>query len=207
MIRDFNIEWLEKKIYIPAQSFQSQVSGAFIGDGTSAFAEISSFDVTGALLASTGTGINHIMMVPYDLDRNHAIRFRVWWSNSTTDGDIETPTLVYKALTAGDAMIDAATALDTVIPAYTFNATANAMEVTDFGAIKRGTLADKTEALILKLTLTFNTASNSEISLMGLEMRYTPRKTAGPRRNILGGRRMKDTAPLGVILNVKQEGL
>jgi hypothetical protein len=208
LIRDFNIEWLEKSVYIPASTFQSQITGAFIGDGTPVFAEIAAADVTAPLLASTGTGLNHIMRIPYDVDRNHAIRFRVWWSNNTTDADVETPVLVYKALANGGVVIDAATALDTVIPATTFAATADTVTASGFGVIKRGTLADTSEFLILKVTCTFNTASNSELSIYGLEMRYTPRKTAGPRRNIVGGRRLDVTKPLGVIWqNTAQEGL
>jgi hypothetical protein len=208
MIRDFNIEWLEKSIYIPAQLFQSQITGAFIGDGTPVFAEIAAADVTAPLLASTGTGINHIMRVPYDLDRNHAVRFRVWTSINIADQDVETFTILYSALKAGGTIIDAATALDTVVPAYTFSANINSAEVTSFGAIKRGTLLDTTEFLALKVTLTFNTASNSEVSILGLEMRYTPRRTIGTRRNIVGGKRLDPTRPLGVIWQgTAQEGL
>jgi hypothetical protein len=33
---------------------------------------------------------------------------------------------------------------------------------------------------------------------MGLEIRYTPRLTAGPRRNLLGGKRLTVTSPAGV---------
>jgi hypothetical protein len=211
-IRDKNTEWLEKVVYMPMTTMQSQVSGAFIGDGTPVFAEISSFDYTGVLLAATGTGVNHIMRVPYDLDRSKAIRFRVWWTINVTDGDVETPTLVYNAQSAGTVGVDAATALDTPIPAYTFNGTANALEVTGYGVIKKNTLVAGnastagTEFLTLKLTVTFNTASNSEISLLGLEMRYTPRRTGGPEKNIRAGRRLVDGAPLSTVLNTTQEG-
>jgi hypothetical protein len=38
-------------------------------------------------------------------------------------------------------------------------------------------------------------------------MRYTPRRMAGPRRNILGGRRTNTNRPLGTILATAQEGL
>ena len=200
MIRDYNVDWLEKAVYMPMTTMQSQVSGAFIGDGTPVFAEISSFDYTGVLLAATGTGVNHIMRVPYDLDRGKQIRFRVWWTLNVTDADVETPTLVYNQQAAGTVGVDAATALNTPIPAYTFNGTANAIEVTGFGVINKNVILATTEFLTLKLTLTFNTASNSEVSFLGLEMRYTPRKMNGPERNLRGGRRLKVLSPLGVQL-------
>ena len=206
-VRDMNIGWLAKSIYIPAQSFQSQITGAFIGDGTPVFAEISSFDYCGVLLASTGTGINHVMRIPYDLDRGKQVRFRVWWSLNVTDADVETPTLTYALYTPPALLTDAATALDTVIPAYTFSATANSIEVTDFGIMNKNTITKNNEFIALKLICTFNTASNSEISLMGLEMIYSPRRTLGPERNIVGGRRLVTTAPFGTLLATKQEGL
>src|SRR6266851_7827049 len=167
---------------------QGQIAGVFTTDTTLNFAEIAAADITAPLIATTGGAVNHCLRVPYDLDRTKAIRFRVWWTINVTDADVETPVLTYAAIKAGAVIADAATALDTVIPAYTFNGTANAAEVTGFGVIKKGTLIDTTEFLQLKIATTFNTASASEISYLGLEIRYTPRKTVGPRRNLIGGR-------------------
>src|SRR5216684_1812279 len=154
MIRDKNTEWLEKAVYIPAQSFQGQIAGVFTTDTTLNFAEIAAADITAPLQTTTAGGINHCMRVPYDLDRSKAIRFRLWWTINVTDADVETPVLVYAAIAAGAVITDAATVLDTAIPAYTFNGTANAAEVTDFGVIKKNTLLNATEFLQLKVTTT-----------------------------------------------------
>jgi hypothetical protein len=208
MIRDFNIEWLEKKIFIPAQSFADQIAGAPIGDSTQPYTEIGATDVTTVLFTTGTSGFNHHMMIPYDVDINHAIRFRVWWTINVTDADVETPVITYVPFVAGTTVFtDTQTVLDTPIPAYTFGAVANVAEVTDFGAIKRKTLLSTHEYIALKVLLTLNTASTAEVGLLGLEMRYTPRKTGGPRRNIIGGRRLKTANPMGVLLAPAQEGL
>jgi hypothetical protein len=73
--------------------------------------------------------------------------------------------------------------------------------------INRNKLPNTTAFLGLSVATTMDHASANEISIMGLEIRFTPRRTVGPRRNILGGRRLNTTYPLGVQLHTSQEGL
>lgn len=142
------------------------------------------------------------------VDRKKQIRFRVWWSKNSTDADAETATVLYTPIVAGTTVIAApATALSTAIPSYTFTAVADTMEVTDFGIIARSTLPDTTAGLLIDVASTMTNASANEISIHGLEIRYTRRNTAGPRRNVLGGRRLDVSYPLGVRLATSQEGL
>ena len=207
MIRDFNIDWLEKRVWIPAQAFQTFVTGAGIAAGDPVFQEISSFGITGIQINQANDAISHVWMVPYDFDRSKQMRFRVWASSSSTDADAETITLTYSALTASGTLVAPITALSTAIPAVTFSATANALTVTDFGILNRNTLATDTAFMNLSVASTMTNASANEISLLGLEVRYTPRRTAGPRKNILGARRLLTAYPLGVQLHATQEGL
>ena len=207
-VRDYNIDWLEKSIYIPAQSFQGQVTGAFISAGDPVFQEISTLGMSGVQIHTASDAIQTVVRMPYDIDRKHQIRFRVWWTKSSTDADVETATVLYSAIAAGGALVTPATALSTAVPAYTFGTTANCAEVTDFGIINRNTLADTSEFLGLLVSSTMTNASADEISLLGLEMRYSPRRTAGPRRNLLGAKRLRTGYPLGVQLAATtQEGL
>ena len=207
MIRDYNISWLEKRVWIPAQAFQTYVTGAGIAAGDPVFQEISTFGITGIQVNQANDAISHVWMVPYDFDRSKQMRFRVWSTTSSTDGDAETFTVTYTILTASGTLVAPITALDTAIPALTLGATANALNVTDFGIINRNTLLSTTAFLNLNVACTMTNASANEISILGLEVRYTPRRTDGPRKNILGARRLLTTDPLGVRLHTTQEGL
>lgn len=207
MLRDFNMEWLEKRVFLPAQVFQTFVTGAGVAAGDPVFQEINASGVTGIQVAAASDAISTLWM-PSDLDITKQIRFRVWWSKNSADADQETVTVLYRAYVAGTTTIDVpASALSTPIPAYTFGTVANVLEVTDFGILNRNTLPNTTAMLGLNVASTMTTASTTEISIVGLEIRYTPRRTAGPRRNILGGRRLNTTYPLGVQLASAQEGL
>lgn len=214
MIRDFNIEWLEKRIFIPWSSmtgiaqivaagtnFRSQQSA------TSLTTAIGSSLVEGLAIGAQNDGVSTFLMAPYDLDIKKAIRFRVHFTQTANSGTV-TWDLKYTPIIAGTTAIAApATALDTAIPAYTTAlATDDLWLISDFGQINRNTIANTTDGLVMALICT-DATPNAGLKLLGLEMRYTPRRTAGPRRNILGGRRMNTTYPLGVQLATAQEGL
>lgn len=208
MIRDFNVDWLEKRVWLPAQSAQSQITGAFINDGAAVFQEIgSTLGLSGVQVNQANDAIAWLWKVPYDLDRSKQLRVRAWITKTGTDADAETITVTYSALGRLGVVVDPATALSTTIAAFTFAGTANALEATAWGIISRNTLATTVEFLNWKLASTMTNASADEISLLGIELAYTPRRTAGPRKNILGGRRLAADNPLGVSLHATQEGL
>lgn len=205
MIRDKNMEWLEKRIFIPFQGAQAQVTGAFIAAGAAVFQEISTFDISGVQINQAADAAGHVMMIPYDLDIGWQTRVRVWLTSSSTDGDTETVTVLYKALGRGTALAAAATALDTAIPAYTFSTTAYALGVTDYGIINASTFTTSTECLVWNVASTMTNAAANEISLIGLELCYTPRKLGGPQRNLRAGRRLAASGGMDVTLASTQE--
>src|SRR3990172_1886257 len=220
MIRDYNIEHLEKRVWIGAQEFQTW-AGAIVGVGAGAphLIEVSLFGFGGAPVPPADT-VTHVMMTPYDLDRTKQVRFRVWWTQtSTTATDAATFILLYTSivesdnvagtLTTGTTLVDPATALDTVIPALDLSTgVAYQAQATGFGIINRNTFTDTSALLAISVELdAVTTFTDDEPVFLGLEMRYTPRITAGPRRNILGGRRLVAGYPLGVRLHATQEGL
>jgi hypothetical protein len=211
MIRDMNVTWLEKRVWLPVAGialsetttptvFRTWVSSSSIT------AQVASSRVTNVVLTAQNDGLGWGMMVPYDLDITKQVRFRVHFTQTADSGTV-TFALAYTPIIAGTTVIAVGgTALDTVIPAYTTAlATDNVWLVTDFGIIKRNTLPDTTDALTLLLTCT-DATPNAGLGVLGLEMRYTPRRTQGQERNLLGGKRLVTNRPLGVQLNTTQEG-
>jgi hypothetical protein len=210
VIRDKNVEWLEKRVYIPAQAFQTYVTGAGISDGDPVFTELSTFGIAGISIAAAGDAVAHAWMVPYDLDRSKQIRFRVWWTQtSTTATDTVDWIVTYQAVVEESTVLAApATALSTVVPlADASSGTAHQMQATDFGIINKNTLGATVAFLNLKVEAdAIGTFSIDEVKFMGLEVRYTPRRCAGPEKNLRGGRRLTTASPLGVTLHATQEG-
>jgi hypothetical protein len=218
VIRDFNIEWLEKRIFIPsgigplAEVTTPTVLRTWTS-ATSVTAQVASSGITKLAVSGASTdGMAVLMLAPYDLDIKHKIRFRAHYTSTATTGTV-TWAVTYNALqgfsagTAGATVIAAAaTALDTVIPAESGTTVASDYRITGFGEIARGKIADTTDALIIQI-LCSDASPIAGLGLLGLEMRYTPRRTGGPRRNIIGGRRLVTGRPLGVQLATAQEGL
>jgi len=209
MIRDFNVEWLEKRVYLPAEAFQSYITGA----GTNpivVFQDVNTSGIKGIKIHQASDGIS-TLWDPWEVDINHVIRFRVW-SSSTGTASGDTWTITYTALTdgaqnTGVTIVAPATALDTVVVANATAYVANQPQASAFGVIARKKLADTTELLAIRVLSDMAQSAADNVSLLGLEIRYTPRRTAGPRRNILGGRRLNLARPLGVVLATAQEGL
>lgn len=227
MLRDFNTEWLEKRVFIPWNSmtgiYRANATPAtyvqnqkyeFVGQGgnTNIGTQVAASFAAGLAIAAQNDGASHLWMAPFDLDIKKALRFRVHYTQTATSGTV-TWQIKYSAIvatqagTAGATVIAVAgTALDTVIPAASGTVVANDYRVTDFGQINRGTIPDTSDAIIMQVICT-DAAPVAGLKLLGTELRYTPRRMAGPRRNILGGRRLRTSQPLGTILATTQEGL
>lgn len=220
MIRDFNVEWLEKRIFIPWNQMTGVIQDVAAGvlfrsqqSATSLAAAIAAALVGKLGIGAQNDGVSHLFMAPYDLDIKKAVRFRAHYTQTAASGTVSWKVL-YAALlddaglgTGGTVVAAPAVALDTAIPAIvTAGVTSSAYMVTGFGQINRNTLADTTTALALAITCT-DAAPNAGLGLLGLEIRYSSRRTSGPRRNVIGGRRLVTTRPLGVQLATGQEGL
>lgn len=210
MIRDFNIEWKEVKKLILAQEFQTYVTGAGIGAGAPVFAEIAASGISGFQINAAGdTAATLIDLQEVDITKQ--IRFRlIWTQSSTTATDTVDWIILYTPIVLGTTvLIDPATALDTVVPlANASSGVASVLQASGFGVINRNKIPNTAEYLAVSIEAdAIGTFSADEVYLMGLEVRYTPRRTAGPRRNILGGRRLHTSYPGGVQLAAAQEGL
>lgn len=217
MIRDYNIEWAEAKLFLPVPVHGlAEVTTPTVlrtwQSGTSITAQIAASTASIIRTSAQNDGTTWLLQAPYDLDIKKALRFRVHYSQTATSGTVTWKVLydqivATQAGTAGATVIAApASALSTAVPAASGTVVANDYRVTDFGILVRNTIVDTCEALILAVTTT-DASPAAGLGLIGLEVRYTPRRTAGPRRNVLGGRRFNVTRPLGVQLATSQEGL
>ncbi len=210
MIRDFNIEWLEVKKLILAQQFQTYVTGAGIAAGDPVFTEQNATGISAISVAAAGDTISTLLDLS-EVDITKQVRFRVIWTQtSTTATDSVDWLVLYTPIVLGTTvLVDPATALDTVIPAGNLSSgVADVIQASGFGIINRNTIPNTAEYLAVHVEAdAIGTFSADEVKIVGLEMRYTPRRTAGPRRNILGGRRLNIAYPGGVQLATAQEGL
>lgn len=222
MIRDYNIEWLERKEFIPAWHFQTWVAtapsggatdlGGLVGAdaGAPVTVEIGTSGIAGAPIGAAGDMFSTIWPV-FNVDSKKQMRFRVIWTQtSTTATDTVDWIVTYTPLILETtAIVAPVTALSTAVTlADASSGVANVIQGSAFGVLNRATLTDTTEFLSLRVEAdAIGTFSADEIIFLGLEIRYTPRMTAGPRRNVLGGRRLHNDYPLGVKLNSTQEGL
>jgi hypothetical protein len=184
-----------------ATTFRTWVSA------TSVTAQVASSGVTKLALSAQNDGATWGMLAPFDLDITKQIRWRVHFTQTADSGTV-TFAVKYLAVPGdGSTVIAAPTAtLDTAIPAYTTAlATDNLWLMTDFGVILRNTIPQTTDALVVQVLCT-DSSPNAGLGILGVEMRYSPRRTQGQERNLLGGRRLVTTRPLGVLLAPAQEG-
>ena len=189
MIRDRNIEWKRKRVFLhPLQgggwnagSGAATIVGLHTGDPV--FAELSTFGFGAVRFEAEGDEWVQLWQLPKDVDVDKPIYFRVVWSSeSTTAADKATFILTYKAVADGETLAAANTALDTPIPQDTWGATsAFTVARTDWGKINGGTLSEG-DLLVLETEIdsTDVTIGSEYIYFLGLEVEYTPKKTFGP---------------------------
>jgi len=143
MIRDENVEWLRKRIYIPAGTFSgvgnAQATAAYTANtgvaswGSAAAASVVLKNINSsaiqALAFTTQTTdlVVHAWMTPYDLDITKDISFRIHWTNGTS-ASANVWGLTYALLNA-PANSDLSTSLTSIgstnlgaVPPATYNA-------------------------------------------------------------------------------------
>lgn len=201
---DSQVVWRPGRIWLPAMQFAGVTTVAIDEGGMATFAagaalagvhtgapisqEISSFGVAGIHMADAADEVNTYMPLPYDIDLSKRIYCRVHWSSGSTDtADTVTWKVWYKPLVFNVTAIAAignsgGTALDKVIAADDVPvATAYAWCVTEEGYLDAGKLAHNTEALLWSVELDAIDAGLAEDTfLLGLEIRYSPRRLWGP---------------------------
>lgn len=183
---DKSFEWRPARIYVPVSEFTGLIGAAGVSAGTGAGApvqkEISTFAMVGVLMDTAGDALDHNLLLPYDVDRDKDILFRVHFTTgSSTTADTIAWKVFYLPIVPGtttiktaDVALDTVIASGTVVGAYTY-------QVTDWGVLAGGTLAHNVEVLAVQAELdAFAVGLDEDKFLLGLEMVYTPRRLRGP---------------------------
>lgn len=186
---DSGVMWRPGRIFLPATNFTGFINGLTgLHTGAPIFQEISSFGVSGILVDTAADEINTYLILPDDVDLSKRIYARVHWTSGSTDiTDTVTWKVWYKAIIFNTTAILAigntgGVALDKVVAAQDVPvATAYAWVVTEEGYMDAGKLPDTTGALLLSIELdAFDAGLAEDKLILGLELRYTPRRFVGP---------------------------
>lgn len=156
---------------------QMGIVGDFVSMGVNgdSVAEVNDANLGGVLLDTDGSSIAGLVRIPSWCDRENDISIKVVWSTaSTTDADVVNWIILYKALTPGTDVVEAAaTALDTAVAADTVGATdAHAIQYSPAGVILGGTLDDADRFLILDIELD---DLDTACTFYGVELEFTPK--------------------------------
>ena len=184
MIQDNAIAWNRKRKFIPCSDMTGfgadQITS--LGNGTPLFQEaLAASELGGLAIASAGDEIYHFWPLPWDFDRFQPIRFRLWFTHSTTDTDNPDWRIDYKALAKQAAISDARDSGDEIITfaAAAVSAVADGLEILSWQE-SSSDLYITSAGVALQIAIECNGlggAGGNEITLMGLEMEYTVRAT------------------------------
>ncbi len=194
-VRDKNMAGRLKRVWIPVQSMQGLdvARTASLGAGVAVFQEaVAAAEISGLAMAAAGDEVYHIMPIPYDLDRDYPMRFRIWFCHASTDTDNPDWVIALTYLGKGVLIPDASASADDTLTfaALAVAAVADALEVTSFQACDESKLAATDFAMTIVCECNgLGSASANEIELLGIELEYT----RGGRSE--GGRLNTDDAP------------
>ena len=163
---------------IPGRTFG--INLASLGTGARIVREIEALAMTGMLMTTDGDDVQHVMMLPSDLDRNHTMGVRVHWTSAAAA--VGSRALLWRVrflpVTAGTtALILPATALDTAIAAQAPAGTSSVIERTGRGIINASTLAAARTHIAWRVEAQTITSFTENKYLLGLEIDYVPRMT------------------------------
>lgn len=192
IVRDADVIWRPGRIYIPAWSFaglrfsalgSGQASSATISSATTASPSmrinlVGDSGYTGLLTSSMNDAVNHLMMVPYDLDVSKPVRVSIWWcANTTSITEAVTWLVTYVQMVANTTALDAPfVALDSAIGSDAHPvATALSLAKTPYGVINGNTINKNTEAIGWRVLLSTHDLA-AQPTFLGMEVVYTPKR-------------------------------
>ncbi len=186
MIRDRNIEWERKRVQIdPLVGMGWTTAGTVpvgLHTGAPVFAEIGTLGFGAVKFEGEGDEWCNLWALPADVDVDQPLYLRVVYSSgSSTAADTMTFIVTYKAFAEGEAFAAADTALNTAIAADTYGgAAANTVAKTAWGKINGAVLSEGDILLIeTEIHATDATIASEFVYLVGLEVEYSPKRTAG----------------------------
>lgn len=178
MIRDRNIASRLKRKWIPVEEMSGRSVDRLssLANGAPVFqAAVAAAEVAGLAIAAAGDEIAHFMPIPWDLDRDYPMRFRIWFSHSTTTADdpdwLISITYLGKQILipAADASADDAL----TFPATAVSTVADALEVLGFQECDPANMAATDFGMVILTECNgLGSASANEITLLGIELEY-----------------------------------
>lgn len=192
MIRDRNIQWARQRLYIPVWDMQGYLlaEGApntFAGmdAGAPLFGELSTFGYKGLLIGAEADAVSHIMEFPSFWDITKPIGVRIRWMVEATvaTDDAIVWQLLYDQADVAEALVDPATALNTVIATQSPAATTTLANYrSPRGIINANTFDEAAVDGLLAFTIIAQTLTQfgaDEVVLLGVTFDYVPRMTVG----------------------------
>jgi len=179
MIKDRNVAWNRKRVFLPCFNMMGLLADAAQGTGAPAMAAdpLAASELVGLLIHDAGDEIYTAWPLPWDFDRKEPIRFRLWFTHSSTDTDDPDWVVSYKAIEKQAAVTDAKSSADEdmAFAAKAVSATASALEILDWEeSVSDTKITSADKALMLAIECNgLGSATGDEICLWGLEIEYT----------------------------------
>ncbi len=180
MIRDRNIAWKTKIINRDFRSMYGNLNGTFeaTGGAVNAAHSVGASEQTIVQVGAATDEFYDMLIIPWDMDIDHPIRWRLIFSHSSTDADTPTFTFGYMGRAKGEAVADITSHEDTTFSGAV-SATANAIGVTDWVPTASQSYITSSDILLITRLAATNLggASANEIELIGLQLEYTVKAT------------------------------
>ena len=159
-----------RPIYIPVTQFSGYLSNQFLGSGTPNLEQINLLGIVGTRIDATGDTCDHLFYVPKDFNVDTNIKFEVvWCTDNATASNTATWKIEYSAISEGETLSLASTALSSVITADNVVG-AYKVAMAPYGFIARGILMHG-DFLHLKVSLSAVSGLNlavDKVYLLGI---------------------------------------
>jgi len=189
MIIDKKIAWNRKREFFNCKNMAGILDDASLGNGTSDITELSITTAEVVCLPFDDEDeVYHYWPIPWDMDIDEPIRFRVWFVHASTDADTPAFQVDYVGIAKQAAIVDAQASSDesVLIPAHTCSTTDNSLEVTAWSESASDLYLVDTDFLLqFCLSATdLGGATANECEILGFEVDYVVRAAQGPDRKM-----------------------
>jgi hypothetical protein len=185
MIKDKNIALKTKRIDRDFRSMYGSLNGTYEGTGgaVSAAHSVAGSEQTIVQVGAASDEFYDMFMIPWDMDIDHPLRWRLIFSHSSTDADTPTFTFDYMARAEGEAVADI-TSHESTTHSGAVSTTGDAIEVTSWVSTSSHSYITSSDVLLLTRVTATNLggASANEMELIGLQLEYTVQMTASDNR-------------------------
>jgi uncharacterized protein YcnI len=180
-----SLGWKSKRIQRDFRNMFGMLNGTGQGTGgpVSAAHSVSTSEQTIVQVGAAGDEFYDMFLLPWDINRNYPVRWRLIFTHSSTDADTPTFTFDYEGVAEGEAMADI-TSHESTTFSGAVSTTANALEVTDWVSTASSTYITSSDIMLKTRVTATNVggASANEIELIALELEYIVDATRSTRQ-------------------------